>query len=256
MFVLAKILDLLSQPLWWIAALLLASLLMGARKPLLAKRLLGTALALLLLIGWLPLPDVLIRHLEQQATEIDPQTNLQGYAGVVILGGATESGHIAQAHTQPLLNDAAERITTPVAMLQRNPHLRLVYTGGEGALFGTGPSEAARAQQFYTSMGLSGTQVQYESVSRTTHENAVLTAQLPGIDITQRWLLVTSAWHMPRSMATFRKAGWNVTAYPVDFRTANSTPWTQYSLRKGVDRWQLALHELLGWAAYRATGKL
>lgn len=256
MFVLAKILDLLSQPLAWVAALLVFGLLVCKRKPLGAQWLIASALVLLLAIGWLPLPDLLIRQLEQQAAEISPQADLKAYAGVIILGGATESGHLSQAHTQPLLNDAAERITAPVAMLRRNPHLRLVYTGGEGALLGTGPSEAARAQQFYASMGLSDTQVQYESVSRNTYENAVLTAQLPGMDITQRWLLVTSAWHMPRSMATFSKAGWNVTAYPVDYRTADNTPWTHYSLVGGALRWQLALHELLGLVAYRVTGKL
>lgn len=256
MFVLAKILDLVSQPLWWVVALLLASLLWSTRKPVRAKRLLAASLVLLVFIGWYPLPDVLIHHLEQQATEIDPQANLSGYAGAIILGGATESGHVAQAHTQPLLNDAAERITAPVAMLRRNPHLQLVYTGGEGAFLGSGPSEAARAQQFYASIGLSDTQVQYESVSRNTYDNAVLSAQLPGIDTKQRWLLVTSAWHMPRSMATFRKAGWNVTAYPVDYRTADTTRWMQYSLRQGVDHWQLVLHECLGLAVYWATGRL
>jgi uncharacterized SAM-binding protein YcdF (DUF218 family) len=84
----------------------------------------------------------------------------------------------------------------------------------------------------------------------------VLTAQLPGIDIKQPWLLVTSAWHMPRSMGTFVTAGWNVTAYPVDFRTAPSTPWTAYSLKDGARDWQLALHELVGLLAYRLAGRL
>jgi hypothetical protein len=57
-------------------------------------------------------------------------------------------------------------------------------------------------------------------------------------------------------MGTFIKAGWNVTAYPVDFRTAPSTPWTAYSLKDGARDWQLALHELVGLLAYRLTGRL
>ncbi len=210
----------------------------------------------MLLMGWQPLPDLLIRHLEQQYAEMPPQADLRSYVGVIVLGGATESAYMAQAHTQPLLNGSAERMTAPVAALVHSPHLRVVFTGGEGELMGTGPSEAERAQVFFESMGLSGKRVEYESASRTTYENAVLTAQLPGVDKTQHWLLVTSAWHMPRSMATFVKAGWNVTAYPVDFRTGVSTRWTEYSLKEGVTRWQLALHELLGLAAYRATGRL
>lgn len=256
MFILSKILGALAQPLAWVAALLFLGLILFSRRPRLARRLMGTALALLLLMGWQPLPDLLIRHLEQQYAEISPQADLRSYVGVIVLGGATESGHVAQAHAQPLLNGAAERMTAPVATLLRNPHLRVVFTGGEGALLGTGPTEAGRAQVFFESMGLPGKHVEYESASRTTYENALLTAQLPGMDKTQRWLLLTSAWHMPRSMATFLKMGWNVTAYPVDFRTAASTRWTEYSLQDGVDRWQLALHELLGLAAYRATGRL
>jgi uncharacterized SAM-binding protein YcdF (DUF218 family) len=59
---------------------------------------------------------------------------------------------------------------------------------------------------------------------------------------------------MPRAMASFRKAGWNVFAYPVDFRTGSSTPWTQYSLETGTRKWNVALHELLGWLAYRMAG--
>lgn len=256
MFFLSKILGLLSDPLIWVSCLLLAGLLLHSRKPTVARRLRWSALVILLAVGWLPLPNSLIQHLEQQYAEIPPQADLHNYVGVIVLGGATESGRVQQAHAQPLLNGAAERITAPVVILRRNPQLRVVYTGGEGALWGTGPSEADRARVFFESMGLSPTQVAYESASRTTFENAVLTAQMPGIDITQRWLLVTSAWHMPRSMATFTKAGWNVTAYPVDFRTASGTPWTEYSQREGSNSWQLLLHEWLGLLAYRLTGRL
>ena len=70
------------------------------------------------------------------------------------------------------------------------------------------------------------------------------------------WLLLTSAAHMPRAMAVYRKAGWNVTAYPVDFRAGLQTPWWEYSLSQGTQRWQLALHELVGHGAYRLAGRI
>jgi uncharacterized SAM-binding protein YcdF (DUF218 family) len=254
-FLAAKILNLFAQPLTWVVALLAASLLLG-RRPALGRTLVGAALTLLLLIGWQPLPHWLIRQLETQYVEIVPEADLKAFFGMVVLGGATEEGFIAQAHSQPLLNEAAERMTAPVAMLKRNPQLRIVFTGGEGSLLASGASEAERVRPFFEGMGLGPNQVTYEAVSRTTYENAVLTAQLPGIDTQQRWLLVTSASHMPRSMATFTKAGWNVTAYPVDFRTGNATPWTEYSLKDGARNWQLLLHECLGWLAYRVTGRL
>lgn len=255
MFIASKILVALTQPLSWVAALMLASLLAGRQRTL-ARGLSWTALALLLAMGWQPLPDLLIRHLENQYAELPPQADLRNYVGAVVLGGATEQGYAAQAHTQPLLNDAAERMTAPLAMLRHNPHLRLVFTGGSGEPWGSVRSEAESARLFFDSQGVPGRRVSYETLSRDTHDNAVLSAQLPGVDITQRWLLVTSAWHMPRAMATFHQAGWNVTAYPVDFRTGPDTPWSAYSLKDGVRSWQLALHELLGILAYRLTGRL
>jgi uncharacterized SAM-binding protein YcdF (DUF218 family) len=254
-FIASKLFAFVTQPLNWVAVLLAVSLLVRQRTTL-GRNLRWIALALLLLMGWLPLPDGLIRHLESRYAEVQPSADLLGFVGVVVLGGSTETGHVAQAHVQPLLNDAAERMTAPLAMLHKNPHLRVVYTGGEGTLRVSGTSEATLAQSFFSGQGMADKRITYETQSRTTHENAVFSAQLPGVDITQRWLLVTSAWHMPRSMATFAKAGWNVTAYPVDYRTGSTTPWTEYSLREGAQKWGLALHEVLGAVAYRLTGRL
>lgn len=256
MFVLSKLVGYLTQPLLWVFALLLLGLLLQKRKPQFARRLLWGALLAMLCMGWMGPPEWVINRLERQYAEMPLDADLRGYVGVVVLGGATESGALQQAHVQPQLNGAGERMTAPVAMLLRHPHLRIVFTGGEGALFGSGPSEADRAKVFFESVGLTAGKVEYESVSRNTFENAVLTAQLPGMDTKQRWLLVTSAFHMPRSMATFEKAGWNVTAYPVDFFTGTEATWTNYSLGGGAGRWELAVHELLGLVAYRIKGRL
>lgn len=256
MFFASKILALITQPLLWVFVLLLLSLLVLRRWPRAGRRLVGLALAVLVLMAWKPLPEAVIRQLESHYPEMAPNAKLEGYAGVVVLGGATESGRTQMAHLQPMLNDAAERMTGTVAVLRSNPHLRVLFTGGEGSLMGIGQTEAERAKMFFDSLGVKDAQVQYESASRNTYENAVLTAKLPGVDPTQRWLLVTSAWHMPRSMATFQKAGWNVTAYPVDFRTGDSSDWLEFSMAGGAVDWQLALHELVGLLAYKLTGRL
>ena len=256
MFFLGKVLGLITQPLGWVAGLLVLGLFLSRRRPRWGRGLITGALALLLLVGWLPLPDIGLRALEGRYTEIAPHADLSGYAGVVLLGGAMGSGHVAQAHSQPVVNDSAERMTATAAILLRHSNLPVLFTGGEGKLLGLGPSEADRAKVFFDSLGIAAHRVRYESASRNTFENAVLTAQLPEVQKTQKWLLLTSAWHMPRSMATFEKAGWNVTAYPVDYRTGASTPWTDYDLQSGSDRWQVLLHEVIGILAYRLTGRL
>ena len=257
MFIASKLLSFLVQPLAWVALLMLLSAVWMTRRPRAARRALLLALVLGVMVGWLPLADALMRPLENRySVPADVAAGqLRGYAGVVVLGGAIDSADIWRAHGQVALNGAAERMTVPVTLLQQHPHLRLVFTGGDGELWPQGMSESALAEKFFTSMGVAANRVQYEDKSRTTYENAVFSAALPNMDKSQRWLLLTSASHMPRSLATFRAAGWNVTPYAVDYRTGDSTPWNEYSLAHGALRWQILLHEYLGWLAYAMAGR-
>lgn len=255
MFVLAKLLNVLTQPLAWVVALLLLGLLLQRRWPRTGQGLLWAALLVLLVQGWEPLPDAVLRRLEAQHPA-PAQLDLTSYAGVIVLGGGTESSYVWQGHDQPALNNAAERLTAALPLLRRAPHLLLLYTGGEGELLAEGLSEADRARRFYAEQGVPPARLLLESASRNTHENALFSASLPGVDRSRPWLLVTSAWHMPRALGTFRKLGWNVTPWPTDYRTGLATPWHQYSLSQGAAKWQLALHELLGWTVYRLSGKL
>jgi uncharacterized SAM-binding protein YcdF (DUF218 family) len=220
------------------------------------RRLMGTALLLLALCGFKTLPDALLRPLEDRYPEVAADADLSGYAGMVVLGGALEPGRFSQYHQQPLLNASAERMTMAVALWRRHPQLRIVFTGGEGEFFGSGPSEAERAQRFFDSMGVPRSALTLESRSQNTYENAVFTRALPGLDAQKPWLLLTSAWHMTRSLGSFKKAGWNVTPYPVDFRTGGTTPLSNFNLGEGAERWELLLHELLGIAAYRLSGRM
>jgi len=213
------------------------------------------ALFVLLIQGWEPLPDALLRRLEDPYARTPSAQELQSYHGVVVLGGALEPSQVWEGRSQFALNDAGERMVAPLVLLRQKPDLQLLFTGGEGDFLDKGLSEAARAQIFYESLGLPPARLRFEDRSRTTYENAILSAKVAGIDPTQPWLLVTSAWHMRRSVATFQKAGWNVTPYAVDFTTGSATPWTAYSLVRGSRKWALLLHEWLGLLAYRLAGR-
>ena len=193
------------------------------------------ALALLLLLGWEPLPDAALRQLEAQYPATSADQDWSAYAGVIVLGGALEPAYVWTVPGQSALNDAAERMTEVLPLLRHQPQLKVLFTGGEGELFANGLSEAERARLFFRGQGLSPDKLLLESASRTTYDNAVMSKLIPGVDATKPWLLLTSAFHMPRAMAAFQKAGWPVTAYPVDFRTGLKTPWTQYSMDQGVN---------------------
>ena len=114
----------------------------------------------------------------------------------------------------------------------------------------TGTKEAQLCRVLYTKQGVDMKRVTLESQERTTRENAKQIIALLGERCKQPWLLVTSAWHMPRSMAEFEAVGCNVTAYPVDFHTAEESSWTDYSMAGSLGAWQKALHELLGMFVY------
>lgn len=257
MLLLSKLLNLLAQPLNGVLLLLaLAYFFPGRPRRTGGRKLLGAALLLLVLCGFKSLPDALLRQLEDRSAEVPDDADLSGYAGMVVLGGALESGRISQNHQHPQLNGSAERLTMAVSLWRSHPQLRIVFTGGEGEFFGSGPSEAERAQRFFDSMGVPHSALTLEDRSQNTYENALFTRALPGLDAQKPWLLLTSAWHMPRSLGTFKKAGWNVTPYPVDFRTGASTPLSHFNLGEGAERWELLLHELLGIGAYRLSRRM
>lgn len=258
MFVLSKLLSAITQPLfwlvvWWALALLLLGF--SARWHRMALGLLWAGLAVLGLLGFTAVPDALLRPLENRYPQ--PAADAVGrHVGLIVLGGATGHPNVFLAHGQVPLGDAAERMSLPVGLMRQHTHLQLVFSGGEGRLLVTGTTEAELARAFYQQQGVDMARVALESGSRNTRENARQVAQLLGPRCLQPWLLVTSAWHMPRSMAEFQAVGCNVTPYPVDFRTGNTTPLTEYALADSLQRWQTALHEWLGLWVYGVTRAL
>jgi uncharacterized SAM-binding protein YcdF (DUF218 family) len=114
-------------------------------------------------------------------------------------------------------------MTTSADLALRLPQAKLAFTGGSAALLGPGgPTEADAARAFYLSLGIAPERLILEDRSRNTVENAVFLKPLLGQKPGERWLLVTSAWHMPRSVGIFRKAGIAVVPYPVDFASSGT----------------------------------
>ncbi len=256
MQVLAKTIALATTPLFWTMLGMAWAWWILPRRPTAARCALALLAALLVALGWRPLVNPVLAHLENQYTEWPLDAPLPAdIAGVIVLGGASAAGYLAQAHPQPQLESAAERMIASAALVRQNPQWPLLFTGGEGQLWATGPSEAERARAAFAQLGVAPHALRLEDASRNTYENAVFSARLPGIEPQRRWLLVTSAWHMPRAMASFRAAGWNVTAYPVDHRSAPEVPWAEYDWIQGLALWQLALREYVGLLAYRLLGR-
>ena len=255
MSLISGLVSFLLQPLAWVGLLLALAIWWLPGRPVAARRVLTAGLLGGLLVGWLPVPDALLRRLENSFEP--PHSTLEHYVGMVVLGGALVPFQQWRPGVQNALNDAAERVTVPVELMREYPKLRMLYVGRENPASEPGAAKELSAAQFLLArLRVDQGRVVYELVSRNTYENAVLSAAMAGDSKKQPWLLVTSAWHMPRAAGVFRAAGWNVTPYPVDYLTGSHTPWTEYSLAKGALHWQTALHEYAGLVAYRLAGRL
>ena len=220
---------------------------------------LGRVLALtgtlcLLVFGLTPAANWLILPLEMRFPV--PDLTNRRIDGIIVLGGAVQERQTL-AHGPLAMNDAGERIIAMADLARRFPQARVVFTGGAGVYSDAPKPEAEVVREQLGTLGLASDRVLFETLSLDTYENATLTRKMVQPKPGETWLLVTSAWHMPRSVGIFRRQGWEVLAYPVDFRTAgwqDSTRWLA-SVSTGLRRTDVAAREWLGLLVYWLTGK-
>ncbi len=253
-FILSKILGFFATPsnLLMVIGLIGIGLLPTRRKRLGRFLLIGSVLAIAI-AGWSPLGNALLLPLEDRFPPWDARRGAP--EGIVVLGGAL-SPDVSAARRELALNESAERLTAVAALARQYPAARIVFSGGSGSLLG-GASEADFVAGLLESFGIPRGRVLLEARSRNTTENARLTKDLVQPKPGERWLLVTSAYHMPRSVGVFRRAGFAVEAYPVDWRTRGAAdvfmPFA--ALSGGLARTDTALHEWAGLLGYWLTGK-
>jgi uncharacterized SAM-binding protein YcdF (DUF218 family) len=237
-----------------ISIALLGAVLMATRIARCGRRLAVAGVILLALAGLSPLGNALILPLEQRF----PHWRAEGNApdGIIVLGGAIGPA-ISSARGQPQLNEAAERMTAAADLARRYPQARIVFSGGDPSLLGDGISEASFAVPVLESFGIARERIVIESRSRNTHENATLSKALLDPKPGERWLLLTSAFHMPRAVGCFRRAGFAVEPYPVDWRTHGMSDLLSPfgTLTGGLARTDVAMREWIGLIAYWLTGR-
>lgn len=216
-WVISKVFWRLAKPSTSICLVLLAGvvlLFLGREKP--GKKLIAAATALILLFSLLPVYPALMVPLENRFPIPEPLP--EKVDGVIVLGGA-EIPYLTEIRGQVSLTDSAERLTTFISLARRFPGAKLVYAGGQGALNAQEYKVAFTAKLFFEQMGLDTGRVVFDSQSRNTQENVENALQLAQPEKGEKWVLITSAWHMSRSVGIFRKLNWQVIPYPVDFKT-------------------------------------
>jgi len=225
----------------------------GRRRRGLGVGLVTAATSAFLFLSIVPIGDWLLAPLEDRfarLADIAPPPD-----GIVVLGGAIDSV-VSRGRGMTALGPSAERMTAMTMLARRFPDARLVFTGGSGRLLHADAREAHFVAAFLAEQGIDPARLTIEDESRNTFENAAHTLRLVRPDPGERWLIVTSARHMPRSVGVFRAVGWSVVPYPVNYLTPGvRMPLLVFQPMAGLFKTRSALREWAGLAVYRMTGR-
>ncbi len=252
-FIASKLLGALLRPETLFILLLGISLVALRRnRTRLAKRTLGLAFIGALIVGLLPVGDLLLAPLEERYTA-NPKPG--DVSTIILLGGGEETGTSAR-WKQPQVNDAGDRYLAALTLARRYPKAQILFAGGSGSLTGSDVSEASIAREILLNGGIAGDRLRLEDASRNTAENAALLRKIAGKQPAGQVLLVTSAFHMPRAMATFCTAGWtSLSAWPTDYRTGNFRDGIGWHFADNLASLNTGSREWTGLFAYWLTGR-
>lgn len=256
-YAISKVLYVLVQPSVSLVLLMVlgAVIALRSRKPSWWRRLgtwvFGLAAFASLLIALTPIHRVILMPLENR---FERPASLTKVDGIIMLGGASNIG-VSNTRSISELNSAADRFFGSVMLAKQFPEAQLLFSGGKSVLVSGTQTEADMLAALAVEFGIEQERIVIESQSRNTFENAVLTKQALGDKAESgTYLLVTSAFHMPRSMGLFRKAGLKVLPWPVDYQTPLTTEFNPRAIENIVN-FDLAFKEWIGLVAYRLSGK-
>ena len=252
-FVLSKTLGMLLEPLVLPYVFLGLALIARWRRRRIARWLTAIAVILPPLYCVLPLSSLPLQFLENRIEAGD--INVHPVDGIIVLGGFTGDGAVAESRSHYGLGSAAERFTAVLELARARPELPILFSGFSGKLSPKGWSEADQIRDLVNRLGGLGRTVLYEEESRNTYENAVNSRRILAAGPGNRWILVTSASHMPRAIGSFAAAGWSgIIPYPVDYQTLGQGQPRWWDV-EGVNLVRIMFHEYAGLLVYYLTGR-
>lgn len=255
-FVLSKTLGFLLLPTNFLIGIgFVGAVLMFTRFASIGRKLVIAAVLLLVICGLSPLGNLLLYPLEQRFPKWDASRGAPD--GIIVLGGSIQAD-LSVSHGTPVVIGAPDRLIAAAALAHRYPNAPILFTGGSAKLISNDAREADFAGAIFESLGIDKSRLIMERASRNTQENAQFSKALLAPKQGERWLLVTSAFHMPRSVGLFRKAGFAVEPYPVDWRVGGRDDLFNFTniAIDGLGRTDMAVREWMGLIAYRAAGKI
>jgi uncharacterized SAM-binding protein YcdF (DUF218 family) len=254
-FVLSKTLGVALMPTNFLVLLgTLGVILLATRFAWLGRKLLIVSVLMLAICGFSPLGNLLLYSLEKRFPPWDAARGAPD--GIIVLGGPIDPD-LSVVHDTPVIRWAPDRIVATAELARKYPAARVVFTGGSANLISNEAKEADFAAAIFEALGIDKTRLVMERRSRNTYENAVFSKAIVAPKPGERWLLVTSAYHMPRAVGLFRKVGFSVEPYPVDWRVGAGVDVFAFSQAAGdgLGRTDIAMREWIGLLAYRLAGR-
>jgi len=229
----------------------LALLYIGSYKK--AKAFLGIMVFIMVMIAIFPAGEWLLSPLEMRfATNPELPDKVDG---VIVLSGA-EDPYSSAMWNQVELGGAAERDFAFMRFIRQYPDARHVFTGGNGSLKNQQYKAAHVAQRLFAGLGFDTSKIIFEENSKNTFENVKFSKNLVKPKPNETWILITTSWHMPRSVGIFEKFEWPVIAYPVDHYTDPQNLFrVSWNFSKNLSFLKMAIKEWVGLVAYYFTGK-
>lgn len=255
-FIASKLVGALLRPdTWIIIAFVIVVLALITRRQRVALCVSSLTFLALVTLAVLPLGNLLLQPIEQT---YPTHPSLPRVDGIIILGGG-EDARASEYWGQMQFNEGGDRFAAGISLARRFPNARLLFAGGSGALrdvAGAAVSEASVAEDFFLDQGIDPRRLLLEGRSRNTTENARLSLELANPRTTEHWVLVTSAFHMPRAMRSFEAAGWpRLVAWPVDYRTSGFVDDIGWDLTRNLQVLNTAIREHVGQLAYSMLGR-
>ena len=234
-------------------ALCLGTVLIYRRRDKFGRWLLSFTALMAVIIATVPIGRNLLVVLENRFPVV--QTLPDKVHGIIVLGGVVDEV-VTKARGQISMGAAVERLTNFAALSKQYPNAKLLFTSGSGKLLSQDIKEGELVGPLLVDLGVDIERLIIENQSRNTYENALLSKQLVQPLAGEAWVLITSAFHMPRSVGVFRQAGWDVIPFPVDFHLKGDFDLApSFDLLGGINSLSRAFHEWLGLLFYWLTDK-
>ena len=211
-------------------------------------------LILFLFSGYTPLSNFLLNKIEDF---IKPSKYpVQQLTGIIVLGGSFDQELVSKERNEISLNEYAERATKALEIYKKNPKILILFSGYSNKIKPIGWSESDMAKKFFLEQGVRSENIIFENKSRNTYENVQYSKDIIK-NYKGNWGLVTSAFHMPRSYFLFKRESLILEPISVDYRTGTSPRfWINFDIKKGLENWNIILHEVVGIFYYKITGKI